>query len=98
MVQLADGYRVRGDTFARTARTLTGMPEEQDYLTRAVDAYRQAVDRYAKALTFGDVPRSLRQTQRALGRVEQRLSELSAPPTQASVSAPGIPREAPRWP
>src|SRR4029078_7218669 len=43
-VQLADGYRARGDTFIRTARTLTGMAQEQEYLTRAAEAYREAIE------------------------------------------------------
>ena len=30
MAQLGDGYRARADTFARTARTLLGLPQEQD--------------------------------------------------------------------
>jgi hypothetical protein len=97
-VQLADGYRARGDTFVRTARTLTGTEQEQEYLTRAADAYRQAVERYSKVLAFGDVPRSLRLAQRGLRQVEQRLSDLSGPPAQPTVQASESPREAARWP
>src|SRR5262249_4130521 len=93
--QLADGYRTRGDTLARTARTLTGLPQEQEYLTRAAEAYRQAIDRYTKALAFGDVPRSLRQAQRGIRQVEQRLSELSVP-AQPSAPAAEVPLETPR--
>jgi hypothetical protein len=98
MVQLADGYRTRGDTLARTARTLAGMSEERAYLTRAAEAYRQAQDRYSKVLAYGDVPRSLRQTQRAAGQVEQRILEISVPSAPPSVPAPEIAGEAPRWP
>jgi serine/threonine protein kinase len=97
-VQLADGYRTRGDTFARTARTLAGMAEEQDYLTRAADAYRQAVDRYSTALAFGDAARSLRLAQRGLRQVQQRLAELSEPPSQPAEQAPASPREVAPWP
>ena len=97
-VQLADGYRARADTFARTARTLAGMPQEQEYLTRAAEAYRQAADRYSNALGFGDAPRSLRLAQRGLRQVEQRLAELSAPPAESVLSATEISREAARWP
>ncbi len=75
-VQLADGYRARGDTLARTARSLAGLPQEKDYLTRAAEAYREAIDRYSKALTFGDVARALRQAQRGLTHIEDRLSTL----------------------
>jgi tetratricopeptide (TPR) repeat protein len=76
-VQLADGYRVRGMAFARTARTLAGMAQEQEYLTRAAEAYRQAIDLYAKVIGYGDVPRTLRATQRALEQVEQRKADVS---------------------
>jgi hypothetical protein len=96
-VQLADGYRARGDTFARTARTLAGIAQEQEYLTRAAEAYREAFDRYSQALGFADAPRSLRLTQRSLRQVEQRLSDLSNPPAQPAPSTEIRP-EAPRWP
>ncbi len=34
---------------ARSARHVAGMPQERDYLTRAAEAYRQAVAQYDKA-------------------------------------------------
>ena len=76
-VQLADGYRARADAFARTAQTLSGMPQEQDYLTRAAEGYRQAMDLYSKAIGYGDAPRNIRATQRRLTQVEERLAELT---------------------
>jgi hypothetical protein len=76
-VQLADGYRSRAMAFARTARTLNGMAVEQEYLTRAAEAYRQAIDLYSKVLGYADAPRSLRAAQRGLEQVEQRKGELS---------------------
>ena len=78
-VQLADGYRARADTLVRTARTLSGMAQEQEYLTRAAEAYHQALDLYFTALGFGDVPRTMRATQRSLQQLEERLEELSRP-------------------
>ena len=95
-VQLADGYRARGDTFARTARTLAGMEQEPDYLTRAADAYRQAIERYSKAIAFGGVPRSLRLAQRGLRQVEQRLSDLAEPPEPPAAQVAESPRETAR--
>src|SRR5205085_41298 len=65
-VQIADGYRARGDAFARTARTLADMPQEHEYLARAADAYRQAMDLYSKATGYADVPRILRSVHHAL--------------------------------
>ena len=64
--QLADGYRARGDTLARTARTLAGTAQEQESLTRSAEAYRQAIDLYAKVLGFADVSRNMRAAQRGL--------------------------------
>jgi tetratricopeptide (TPR) repeat protein len=96
-VQLADGYRARADTFARTARMLSGMAQEQEYLQRATEAYRQAVDRYSKALGFGDAARSLRLAQRGLQQVEQRLSDLSKP-VQPTAPPAEVPRAITQWP
>jgi tetratricopeptide (TPR) repeat protein len=80
--QLADGYRARADALTKTARTLAGLPQEQDNLTRAAEAYRQALDLYAKVVSFADVARTMRLTQRALSNVEQRLEVLSRPVVQ----------------
>jgi serine/threonine protein kinase/tetratricopeptide (TPR) repeat protein len=84
--QLADGYRVRGDTLARTARTLAGFAQEQEYLTRAAEAYRRALDLYARVVSFADVARAMRLTQRALGQVEQRILQSLAPGGEDSQS------------
>jgi hypothetical protein len=83
--QLADGYRARGDTLSRTARTLAGVAPEQEYLTRAAEAYRRAIDLYAKVVSFADVARAMRLTQRALAAVEQRIADLSKPAVQPSL-------------
>jgi tetratricopeptide (TPR) repeat protein len=74
--QLASGYRDRGDTLARNARELAGMPQERDYLNRAASAYQQALDLYAGIAAFSGVPASVRRTQAGLQRVKQRLAEI----------------------
>jgi len=76
-VQLADGYRSRAMTFARTARTLSGLAAEQEYLRRSADAYRQAISLYSSVLGYADAPRSLRAAQLGLEQAEQRRGELS---------------------
>jgi serine/threonine protein kinase/tetratricopeptide (TPR) repeat protein len=76
-VQLADGYRSRAMTFARTARTLSGLVAEQEYLRRSADAYRQAITLYSNVLGYADAPRSLRAAQLGLEQAEQRRGELS---------------------
>ena len=86
IVQLADGYRVRGETLARSARHVAGMPQERDYLTRAAEAYRQAVAQYDKADDYPNVARNLGLTQRRLEQVQQRLAEIEEPePVEAIV-------------
>jgi tRNA A-37 threonylcarbamoyl transferase component Bud32 len=99
-VQLADGYRARGDTFAKTARSVAGTDEEKEYLTRAADAYRLAVDRYSKALSFGgEVYRSMRAAQRSLRQTEERLAEVTPPQTDSQdPRGAEAPHEAGRWP
>ena len=77
--QLADGYRARGDTLARTARSLAGLSKEQEYLTRSAEAYRRSLDLYATVVSFADVARAMRLAQRGLGQVEQRIANLDRP-------------------
>jgi serine/threonine protein kinase len=77
VVQLADGYRVRGDTLVRNARQLDGMPQEREFLERAAEAYRQALSLYLSIRDFSNVSSSIRLAQQALNRIDQRLAELS---------------------
>jgi hypothetical protein len=76
-VQLADGYRTRGDALARTALSLKGMPQERDHLTRAREAYKEALTLYSSASSFGNTADSIRDTQKRLEQVEGRLAELT---------------------
>jgi serine/threonine protein kinase len=75
--QLADGYRARGETLVRTAQELRGMPQERDYLSRASEAFHEALTRYTSITGFGNAAASLRDTQRRLERVEERLGEIA---------------------
>ena len=77
ITQLADGYRARAESLFRTAQTLKGMAQERDYLTRASDAFREALTRYGTVAGYGNAAQSLRDTQKRLDRVEERLAELS---------------------
>jgi hypothetical protein len=87
IAHLADGYRERGDSLVRSARQLTGMPQEQGYLERAVLAYQQALTHYSKVVSFGGATRNIRTTQRGLDRVRQRLTELMPLPPQPAADA-----------
>ena len=52
------------------------MPQERDYLTRASEAYQQALDLYAGVPRSAACPPSVRRTQAGLERVKGRLEEL----------------------
>src|SRR5262249_29635838 len=83
-VQLADGYRVRGDTLMRNARQLSGLPQERDHVQRAVEAYQQALKLYLSIQDLSRVGPNIRLTQRSLDSAEFKLAELSR-------SAPVVP-------
>ena len=74
--QLAYGYGVRGGVHEHTASKLEGMEQEREYLTRARNDYRKALELYTDIATFGDVPGRMRVMQRRLDRVEKKLDEL----------------------
>jgi hypothetical protein len=74
--QLADGHRVRAETLVRSARALSGMAHELQYLNRAADEYRKALDFYSQVPTV-DASRQLRTAQRALASTEQRIAALN---------------------
>jgi tetratricopeptide (TPR) repeat protein len=93
-VQLADGYRVRGDTLTRNANQLSGMPQERDHLERAAEAYRQALTLYLSMKDFYKVGTNIRVTQQAITRTEKRIAELSQPSTEAAPPVPASPQEA----
>ncbi len=88
---VADSYRARGDSLARMARGQTEGDREREYLTRATEAYRQALAFYALMVGVPSADRNMRAARRSLERVEQRLGELT--------EAPGLTLEALfRWP
>ena len=76
--QLAEGHRVRAETLVRSARKLSGMVQELQYLNRAVDEYRQALELYSQVPTVGDASRQVRTAQRGLASTEARIAALNA--------------------
>jgi serine/threonine protein kinase len=76
-VQLGDGYRARAESLARTADDLRGLPQEREYLSRTIDAYRSALERYAQVAGLPNVASVIRQAQQRLDRAQHRLDELS---------------------
>jgi eukaryotic-like serine/threonine-protein kinase len=89
--QLADGYRARGNALARSARQLSGLPQERQYLDRAAEAYRLALEQYANAGTVAGVPQNVGRTQRALVEVEETLGAYAS----AAETTPETPAAAP---
>jgi predicted Ser/Thr protein kinase/tetratricopeptide (TPR) repeat protein len=69
--QIADGYSVRGEK-------LSGR-EDLESLTRAAEAYSQAIDNYSKVVGFGKAAQNLREAQHRLHQIQDRIEALSAP-------------------
>jgi hypothetical protein len=90
--QLGDGYRVRGETLERAAESLAGLPQEQESLARAADAFRSALDHYSKIADFGDVPTRIRFTQSRLAIVERKLGRASLASERRTPTATAIGR------
>jgi eukaryotic-like serine/threonine-protein kinase len=69
--QLADGYFARGEKLAAA--------DDLDSLTRAAEAYTQAIDHYSKVGSFGNAPQQMREAQRRLHQIQERIETLSIP-------------------
>jgi hypothetical protein len=76
-MQLADGYRIKGETLERTALTLRGLDQEVEYLKRASEALREALTRYQEIASFSNVAGTMRDTQRKRDLIDKRIDELS---------------------
>ena len=85
---LADGYRARGTSFVRIARKLEGMPQESDYLTKALEAYQRALELYVHSNTLPKITENIRGTQRQHDETQHRLDELLPPMPDASEPEP----------
>jgi eukaryotic-like serine/threonine-protein kinase len=75
-LQLAHGFWRRAESLARTARRLNGLPQEQEYLSRAAEAYQQALTLY-KAVGTPEVAAIIRLAQSGRRRVTERLELLA---------------------
>jgi hypothetical protein len=89
--QLADGYRARGNSLVRSARELSGMPQETDYLTRAIEGYQRALALYTQASSLANSPANIRVTQRALDQAQRRLDEIMPLVAEPLTPAPADP-------
>ena len=77
LVQMADGYRSRAERFRKDAAGVKGLDQERDYLEKALQDYRRALDLYAQAMGFGEVSANMRQVQTRIDETERRLDEVS---------------------
>jgi hypothetical protein len=89
--QLADGFRGQAESLEGAVATVSGMPQEREFLLRARDAYRRALELYETIPTFAGVPARIRDTQRRLDTVERRLSALDAREHRDLTSPPSSP-------
>jgi tetratricopeptide (TPR) repeat protein len=71
--QLADGY------FARAEKL--GAADDAESLTRAAEAYNTAIEDYSKITGFANAAQKLREAQRRLRQIQERIAHLSAPAT-----------------
>jgi tetratricopeptide (TPR) repeat protein len=97
-VQLADGYRARGNSLMKSAEQLSGMSQESDYLNRAVESYQRALALYEQAAGVANVPSNIRATQRSHDQAQRRIDELlikTAEPPPAPGAAEPVDHETP---
>lgn len=76
--QFGDGYRARGDSLRQTARQLMRLPQETEYLQRALVAYRAALAQYERIPEFPGVAATLRRVHWVIEELEKRLADLAA--------------------
>lgn len=89
--QLADGYFARGEKLAGA--------DDLDSLTRAGEAYALAIDDYSKIAGFANAAQKMREAQRRLHQVHDRIAHLSAPvsgPADTMTSLAPVPTGGPR--
>jgi serine/threonine protein kinase len=82
--QLGDGYRTRAESLRQTARQLMHLPQEAEYLQRAIAAYREALAQYDKIPGFPGVATSLRRIHGTIDVLENRQVELAAEKDRAA--------------
>jgi serine/threonine protein kinase len=87
-LQLADGYKARGEALERAAGKLSELPQEKEFLERSRDAFKTALELYAKIADLPEVPGDIRATQRRLDVVEQRLDDMR--PWYLPFTIPGV--------
>ena len=80
-VLLGEGYLARAAKLAAA--------DELEPLTRAADAYMQAIANFSRAAGFGNAAARLREAQRRLQDVQERLGKLPPPSSEIPLTAAG---------
>ena len=77
-LQLADGYRERGDRTFWDSRNVRGLPQEKDEIARAGDDYKRAEQLYQSIVPYGGASAGVVRVESSLESVNTRLQELAS--------------------
>jgi hypothetical protein len=75
-MQLADGYRERGDRLWWDSRNVRGLPQEKDQISRAADDYRRALELYQGIVPYGNANSAIVRVQQSVESVVIRLRQI----------------------
>src|SRR6185436_21012291 len=77
-VQLADGYRDRGDRLFWDSRNVRGLPQEKEQIERARDDYERSLSLYEEIAPWGNASASIVRVQDSLVSVHSRLQQIES--------------------
>jgi tetratricopeptide (TPR) repeat protein/predicted Ser/Thr protein kinase len=75
-LELADGYRDRGDRLRLDAINIQGLPQEKDQISRAGGDYQHALNLYQSVVPYGNSNVQIKRVQASLDSVNTRLQEI----------------------
>jgi len=75
-LELADGYRDRGDRLRLDSINIQGLPQERDQISRAAGDYRRALDLYQSIVPYGNSNVQIKRVQAGLESADTRLEEI----------------------
>ena len=78
-LQLADGYRDRGDRLWWDSRNVRGLPPEKDQIQRAADDYQRALELYQQVALSGKSVGNIVRVRLSLEQANYRLHEIETP-------------------
>jgi tetratricopeptide (TPR) repeat protein len=75
-LELADGYRDRGDRLRLDAINIQGLPQERDQISRAAGDYQHALNLYQSVVPYGNSNVQIKRVQASLESANTRLQEI----------------------